>query len=600
MLDANAIRFVHTEATVPRATLEISRGMARALGTVVQEHERPGLAQAFCYRLVAAWWQNLTAEFPDRIPLRPFLEPLDTRRLPELAISLADSMAAVLAELDVEAAAYEVGLTYTGMLSADYRARLGIYYTPPVLTARLIHQVTKAGVDWTRCRVLDPACGGGAFLAPVAKRMIKALSGCSAPVLVSNVATRLRGYEIDPCAAWLSQVTLDAIFLPMCRAAGCRLPWVVTVRDSLKRSTADEKFDLVIGNPPYGRVRLDPVDRRRYRRSLYGHANLYGLFTDQALRHAKPGGVIAYVTPTSFLSGHYFKNLRGMLAGEAPPATVDFVALRKGVFEDVLQETLLATYKRGVEPAPAAVYEVTPVDGAGLKVKKVGTFSLPTDPSQPWLLPRTSDQARLVLRMRDLPHRLVDWGYTVSTGPLVWNRHKDQLANAPREGRYPLIWAEAVTADGKFVWRAEKKNHALYFEPNGSDDWLITRTPCILLQRTTSREQRRRLIAAALPRSFLSEYGGAVIENHLNMLRPIVDKPLVAPATLAAFLNSVAADQAFRCINGSVAVSAYELEALPLPPPMALTELADLVCRRVNRAHIESTCVGLYMHEDDA
>ena len=41
--------------------------------------------------------------------------------------------------------------------------------------------------------------------------------------------------------------------------------------------------------------------RRRYRRSLYGHANQYGVFTDLALRWTVPGGVIAYVTPTSFL-----------------------------------------------------------------------------------------------------------------------------------------------------------------------------------------------------------------------------------------------------------------------------------------------------------
>ena len=35
--------------------------------------------------------------------------------------------------------------------------------------------------------------------------------------------------------------------------------------------------------------------RRRYRRSLYGHANQYGVFTDLALRWTVPGGVIAYV-----------------------------------------------------------------------------------------------------------------------------------------------------------------------------------------------------------------------------------------------------------------------------------------------------------------
>jgi adenine-specific DNA-methyltransferase len=79
---------------------------------------------------------------------------------------------------------------------------------------------------------------------------------------------------------------------------------------------------------------------------------MYGLFTDMALRHTKPGGVIAYVTPTSFLAGEYFKNLRALLGRDAPPATIDFISARKGVFDDVLQETLLATCSGPQSSAP--------------------------------------------------------------------------------------------------------------------------------------------------------------------------------------------------------------------------------------------------------
>ena len=111
------------------------------------------------------------------------------------------------------------------------------------------------------------------------------------------------------------------------------------------------RFDLVIGNPPYGRVTPDPMRRAFFQRSVYGHANLYGVFTDIALRWTKPGGVIAYLTPTSALGGQYFVALRKLLAKEAPPVAIDFVHARKGVFEDVLQETLLALYQRGARPS---------------------------------------------------------------------------------------------------------------------------------------------------------------------------------------------------------------------------------------------------------
>ncbi len=45
----------------------------------------------------------------------------------------------------------------------------------------------------------------------------------------------------------------------------------------------------------------------------------------------------------------------------------------------------------------------------------------------------------------------------------------------------------------------------------------------------------------------------------MNMIKPLNGAPRVAPAALAVLLNSNVVDQVFRCINGSVAVSAYEL-----------------------------------------
>ena len=568
--------------------------MARALAESAADSDRLALARAFGSRLISAWWHALTCAEHAPLPLRAPLQPFATAELPPSAEALADSLGETAARLDAETAAYHIGLTYTCTLPRAHRASMGIYYTPPCLTARLIAQATASGVDWATCRVLDPACGGGAFLAPVARRILDELADCSPRILVENIANRLHGYEIDPFGAWLSQAALDAVLLPVTRTTRRQLPVVVTICDSLRKSPPRNRFDLVIGNPPYGRVGLDPDDRARFRRSLYGHANLYGLFTDMALRHTRVGGVVAYVTPTSFLAGVYFKNLRALLGRDAPPATLDFVSTRKGVFDDVQQETLLATYKRGSEPAPVAVHEIAPVNGSDLAVDDAGSFAFPADPSGPWILPRSSLQAPLVASLSDMKHRLADWGYTVSTGPLVWNRYKDQLATRPGRNRHPLIWAEAVTSDGRFIWRAEKRNHTPWFEIRDGDDWLVTTSLCVLLQRTTAKEQSRRLIAAALPKDFLDDHGAVVIENHLNMLRPLEKCPPVPAAVLAAFLNTAAADRAFRCVSGSVAVSAYELEALPLPAPEDLQPLARLVRSKAGRPRIEAECKRLF------
>ncbi len=578
----------------PAQALHRGRLAAKALAAGCEESERMALARAFIHRLVSAWWSALTGHEACAFGLRgPFytLTPSTTK---VQGGSLAESLGEAAAELAPHFAAYEIGLIYTGMLPPEHRSKLGIYYTPPLLAERLVSQATAAGVDWSSCRVLDPACGGGAFLAPVALRMLTEMSTMSPQAQVESVASRLRGYEIDPVGAWLSQVSLDAVLLPACRASASSAPLVVTLCDSLCQPPPREPFDLVIGNPPYGRLRLDPDQRARFKRSLFGHANIYGLFTDFALSQVRTGGVIAYVTPTSFLAGEYFKNLRTLLGRDAPPTTIDFVAVRKGIFEDVLQETLLATYRKGTAPRPVEVHEIKMPNGEWLKPLRAGAFSLPPDPSWPWLLPRSSDESELVVALAAMRHRLADWGYAVSTGPLVWNRHKDQLVHMAGPNRFPLIWAEAVGSDGAFEWRASKKNHAPFFAAQPGDDWLLIDRPCVLLQRTTAKEQHRRLIAACLPSEFIRRHGAVVIENHLNMLRPISNRPTVPASVLSAFLNSEAADRAFRCVSGSVAVSAYELEALPLPPPHGLRDLAHLVRRMAPRSQIEAACALLF------
>ena len=357
-----------------------------------------------------------------------------------------------------------------------------------------------------------------------------------------------------------------------------------------------EGFDLVVGNPPYGRIKLSPELREKFRRSLFGHANLYGVFTDLALRLTRPGGVIAYVTPTSFLAGEYFKALRGLLGREAPPVSIDFIANRRGVFADVLQETLLATYQRGGDPGAGRVHHISEGSDGSIKTTTAGTFNLPGNPGQPWLMPRNETQNALLSQAGMLPCRLADYGYKVSTGPLVWNRHKPSLRDRPGQGRYPLVWAESVRSDGVFEFRAEKRNHKPYFEPTAKENWVVTDFPCVLLQRTTAKEQCRRLIAAELPAAFIEEHGAVVIENHLNMIKPLNGGPRVGPAALAVLLNSNVVDQVFRCINGSVAVSAYELGALPLPAPKDMNKIERLMKKRAKPETLERAVERLYLN----
>ena len=568
----------------------------RKLASAVAPGERLGFARAVVVRAVSAYWKERRTESVEALSMA---EPPDVPFTPlgTDARERATALGKAAAELDVSEAGYAIGRLYTGTMPKGLRAALGAYYTPPPICERLLDNATEAGVDWRSARVLDPACGGGAFLAPVARRMAESLKEMDAAAVLANIQSRLAGLERDPFAAWISQIFLDDTLSDLCIDAGARLAPVLHVCNSLERTLPDGGFDLVVGNPPYGRIVLPPELRRKFQRSLFGHANLYGLFTDLALHFARPGGVIAYLTPTSFLAGEYFKSLRTLLGQKAPPVSIDFIGERQGVFADVLQETLLAVYRRGSEPDDTKVRFLSTGPSGSVEATGAGTFRLPDRPDRPWLVPRTEAHCEVLGRVRELPYRLSDYGYTVSTGPLVWNRHKSSLKSKPGKGRYPLLWAESVRSSGMFEFRAEKRNHKPYFEPKSDERWVVTDFPCVLLQRTTAKEQCRRLIAAELPAEFLEEHGAVVVENHLNMIKPVNGAPRVAPAALAFLLNSEAVDRVFRCLNGSVAVSAYELKALPLPPPADMVEIERLMRERAKRRTLERAVNRLYLGE---
>ena len=575
----------------------IDRELARALSAEIAEQHRRDFAQQFTFIVMDACWRAAALAQPLSKP-----DGLSQLRLSATAIAAAKRLGESLARLDVTQAAYLAGTIYATALPEPYRAAHGIFYTPPPLVDRLLSMADEAGIDWRTARALDPACGGGAFLLPMARRMVAALTGADGAFVLQQIGARLHGFEMDPFGAWLAQTALELTLRDVIRAAGRPAPKIVSARDSLDLDPADlGSYDLVIGNPPYGRVTPTAERRARFARSVYGHANLYGLFTDAALHWVKAGGVVGYVTPTSMLSGLYYKALRGVLASGAPPLAVNFVGERDGVFADVLQETFLATYRKGAKARTGKVGFIG-LDAQGrASFRKAGTFKLPARPDAPWLLPRDTGQVTLTRNLRAMPHRLSDYGYGVSTGPLVWNRFKDQLRHERNGRSYPVIWAESVTSAGRFVLRSEKRNHAPWFEAClPRDAWLIVTQPCVLLQRTTAKEQPRRLIAAEMSAAFIRRHAGVVVENHLNMVRALVPEPRVPAAVIAALLGSATVDAAFRCINGSVAVSAFELEELPLPPPRAMDELAELVASGAPARNREAVIAAAYARVDAA
>lgn len=550
-------------------------------------------ARSYCALVIGAYWSSVAKQHSALITIKPLAYSVSPADVALDACPLAMKTGDLIARFPVEDAGFLIGSLYTIMLPAAYRSAKGAYYTPPPLVARLLDMAERCGVDFSSASIIDPACGGGAFLAPVALKMLKQQKGASSEWIFGSLIKRLKGVEIDPFAAWMSLVLLEAALMPLCVSTQRRIPdSIIIVGDALSRSDMG-KFDLVVGNPPYGRVSLSPEQREKFTRSLYGHANLYGLFLDLAVSLIKPEtGIIAFLTPTSFLGGHYFTSLRNLLTQQVTPLFFDFVTDRDGVFDDVLQETMLVTFREGEYHTPVNVCSLIPEGLNNARIEALGSVFVEKG-GEIWLLPRKKADVAFLKTIKAMPGRLADIGYTVSTGKLVWNRFKPQLRQSRKKGCYPLIWAESVTHGG-FTFSATRKNHVPYIELLKEQAFLITRKESVLVQRTTSKEQQKRIQAAIIPQAFIDRFNGVVIENHVNMVCADRSLPAVDARVIEKILNSATVDRIFRCISGSVAVSAYELKAIPFPETAKLAQFQELVDSGMDTRQLEDVIATLY------
>lgn len=479
--------------------------------------------------------------------------------------------------------AEDLGRAYVQTLSSGVRARHGRHYTPDALARHLWTLARRdAGLGPHNERlpflVRDRACGAGALLIPPMREHVQASVRTHAAIALAALPETVTGVELDPNAAWLANVILAAEALPLLAAAPARLrrpiPVLVSCGDGLL--TGVRKARIELQNPPYGRVRLSEHERDRWKHVLYGHANLYGLFMAAAVEDLDEQGVLASLVPTSFTAGRYFENLRRYLTKETRLQNAAFVADRDA-FDSVLQETCLVTFTR----KKTKFTSVAALNGHETPIARVAAPLT----HLPWLLPRRADDASVAAGAAMQPLRLSDLGYTCSTGPLVWNRREADLRDEWSPNAIKIVWGADI--DGGVLHQDSVRDRTRFIltRASGVDDFMIRREPAVLLQRTTAPEQSRRLVAALLDDASLREWGGAVVvENHVNVVRPVADHPLVNLETLAAVFRTETLDRIMRSISGSVAVSAYEIEALPFPSAEVVESWNGLKGQHLERA----------------
>jgi adenine-specific DNA-methyltransferase len=456
-----------------------------------------------------------------------------------------------LSKLGIDQKHYWVGTFYTLLLPPAVRRAQAAYFTPPNLSKALIRLVRSEGFDPLRHTAIDPAAGGAAFLSTLAGEMQELRAS------PKDILRRLHGIEIDRGLARLSEA-LIADRVNGSVPAGT----VVEVRDALK-ARHHKTYDLVIANPPYGRISVDELRDKAWRDVCHpGHINKYALFVERCFRLAKPGGLVALVLPSSFIAGPLYGKLRAYMREKGELLTLGSVTTRNDVFVDVTQDVSIIVARAGNPHRADRAVSFGNVTGFG-PFKPTFATTLPLKSDDAWI--SAGKQPGVAIGGATL----ADYGACLRVGYFVWNRELERMSKR-RSAKLdmPLVWARNIRV-GTFCVPKAKTGRGIDFVRFEEESPAIVRTNAIVLQRTTNSAQARRLIAARVSPGVLKKWGGFVTENHTLVLTA----PNVAALnTLCFLLNSVAVDTRYRQLSGTASISATLLRNLDLPTPQALAQ----------------------------
>lgn len=479
--------------------------------------------------------------------------------------------------------AFWLSSAFASWIDPDERSNKAMFFTPPALADRLIDSLISRGASFEGGVWHDPAGGGGAFIAPLAERFCRELvTKNHSPVEILNrISTSVTAIEIDPTLALLARHYVYMTLSLQIELVGGFPELQIFQADSLSFAQVCA-FDVVICNPPYRKLASSEIVKFKDRHSdvMAGQSNLYGLFMKRSVQLLRPNGLAGLITPTSFISGLHFQKLRQYLLGNAKLLQMDFIHERLGIFIGVEQGAVATVFQKDAKGNQGLSQISTVVKGV---VQPVGAVLLQRN-APVWMIPRGPQDVQLLKYATGCSSRLVDYGYQVRIGHFVAYRDNRQTfteQTLPKKTKniYPLLWAADITTHGTLDHGLHQRERggALYVKNEDATPASgIEIRPSVVIQRVTSPDQKKRLVAAPVPPDFVKKWDGVIGENHVLLLVPTTEHPIISPINLAALISSAPVDTLYRCISGAVNISVHELSNLPLPSPGHLSKMISL------------------------
>lgn len=182
----------------------------------------------------------------------------------------------------------------------------GVVFTPEWVVDFMVKEMFSDCKISGNERILDVGCGEGVFTTIAAQKFSKLSGKKIEKVIEDNI------YFAD-----ISEEYIEKTKQNLQKLSKIKIKKYNAIAGDFCFYKFDERFDFIIGNPPY--VRIQNLNGRKeqlqknYITASNGSIDLYFCFFEQALKLLNKNGKIAFITPNSHFHSAAGKNLRNLI-----------------------------------------------------------------------------------------------------------------------------------------------------------------------------------------------------------------------------------------------------------------------------------------------